>query len=91
MDADKIISLATQYGPTILAMVLMVINTLAQRTDLFNGLKTLYKKADEFNQSAQFKEIQDKMTALTVVVKDQEQVIKDLTDSVRKIHSSLKE
>ena len=91
MEADTIINLVSQYAPTILATVLIVINTFMQKSNLFNGLKTLYKKADEFNKSAQFKEIQDKMTTLTVTIQEQEQIIKELTDSVRKIHSSLKE
>lgn len=91
MEADTIINLVSQYAPTILATVLIVINTFMQKSNLFNGLKILYKKADEFNKSAQFKEIQDKMTTLTVTIQEQEQTIKELTDSVRKIHSSLKE
>lgn len=91
MEADTIVNLVSQYAPTILATVLIVINTFMQRSNLFNGLKTLYKKADEFNKSAQFKEIQDKMTTLTVTIQEQEQTIKELSDAVRKIHSSLKE
>lgn len=91
MEADTIINLVSQYAPTILATVLIVINTFIQRTNLFSGLKTLYAKADEFNKSAQFKEIQDKMSTLTVTIQEQEQIIKDLTDSIRKIQSSLKE
>lgn len=91
MEADTIVNLVSQYAPTILATVLIVINTFMQKSNLFSGLKTLYAKADEFNKSAQFKEIQDKMTTLTVTIQEQEQTIKDLTDAVRKIHSSLKE
>lgn len=91
MEADTIINLVSQYAPTILATVLIVINTFIQRTNLFSGLKTLYAKADEFNKSAQFKEIQDKMSTLTVTIQEQEQTIKDLTDAIRKIQSSLKE
>ena len=91
MEAETIINLVSQYAPTIIATVCIVITTLMQKSNLFSGLKTLYQKADEFNKSAQFKEIQDKMTTLTVTIKEQEQIIKELTDSVRKIHSSLKE
>lgn len=91
MDTDAILNLVAQYAPTILAVVCIVINTISQKTNLFNGLKVLYQKADEFNKSAQFKEIQDKMTTLTITVKEQEEVIKDLTDSIRGIAAKKKE
>ena len=91
MDTDAILTIVAQYAPTILAVACIVINTISQKTNLFNGLKVLYQKADEFNKSAQFKEIQDKMTTLTITVKEQEEVIKDLTDSIRGIAARKKE
>lgn len=87
MEVDTILNLIMQYGPTILTVCMLVITTLSQKTNLFNGLKTLKEKAEEMKVAAEFKEVQDKMTTLMITIEEQEKLIKDLTSAINKIQN----
>lgn len=85
MDANVLFEIVKDYGPNILAVALIVITTLAQKSNLLNGLKTIVKRADELKVAAEFKDVQDKMQGLMMTIEAQEKQIQDLTDSINKI------
>lgn len=85
MDVKVLLELIKDYGPSILTVAMLVITTLFQRSNLFNGLKIIMKRADELKVSAEFKDVQDKMQGLMMTIEAQEKQIQDLTDSINKI------
>ena len=85
MDVNVLLEVIKDYGPSILTVAMLVITTLSQKSNLFNGLKTIMKRADELKVSAEFKEVQDKMQGLMMTIEAQEKKIQDLTDSINKI------
>ena len=85
MDVNVILNLIMDYGPSILTVAMLVITKLAQKSNLFNGLKTIKERAEELKVSAEFKEVQDKMQGLMMLIESQEKCIKELTDSLNKI------
>lgn len=91
MTADTVLDLVMQYGPTILTVVMLVLTTLSQKSNLFSGLKTLKEKAEELKVAAEFKDVQDKMQSLIITIKEQEKIIQDLTNAVHKIKSNKEE
>lgn len=88
MEVDTILNFVMQYGPQILTVCMLVITTIGQKTNLFNGMKTLKEKAEELHAAAEFKEVQDKMTTLMITIEEQEKIIKELTNAVYKIQSN---
>lgn len=87
MTTETIMNLIMEYSPTILTVCMLVITTLSQKTNLFNGLKTLKEKAEEMKVAAEFKEVQDKMTGLMLLIQEQEKTIKELTNAVYRVES----
>ena len=85
MDVNTILELIKDYGPSILTVAMLVITTLSQKSNLMSGLKTIMQRADELKVSAEFKEVQDKMQGLMMIIESQEKEIKDLTDAINKI------
>lgn len=82
---DKILEIAANYAPSILAIVLIVINSFAQKSNLVNGIKLIKTKAEELEAAAQFKTVQDQLTGLMMEIELQQKEIKALTDSINKI------
>ena len=64
MDVNVILNLIMDYGPSILTVVMLVITTLAQKSNLFNGLKTIKQRAEELKASAEFKDVTVKISAI---------------------------
>lgn len=87
MTTETIMNLIMEYGPTILTVCMLVITTLSQKSNLFNGLKTLKAKAEEMKVAAEFKEVQDKMTSLMMIIQEQEKTIKELTNAIYRVDS----
>ena len=85
MDVNTILELIKDYGPSILTVAMLVITTLSQKSNLMTGLKTIMQRADELKVSAEFKDVQDKMQGLMMIIESQEKQIQDLTDSINKI------
>ena len=85
MDINAILEIVKDYLPSILTVGMLVLTTIAQRTNLFNGLKTIMQKAEELKVAAEFKDVQDKMQTLVITINEQEKQIKELTDALNKI------
>ena len=85
MDVNAILAVVKDYLPSIITVGMLVITTVAQRSNLFNGLKTIAQKAEELKVAAEFKDVQDKMQTLLITIEEQQKQIKALTDAVSKI------
>lgn len=87
METETIINLITQYAPSVLAVVMIVLTTVMQKSNLFNGLKDLKERAEELRVASEFKEVQNKMQTLTIMISEQQRTINDLTAALYKVQS----
>ena len=85
--SEQIINIILQYAPTVLVVIMMVLNALGQKTNLINGLKTIATKAEEIEQSAKFAELQEEMNALIEQEKEINIRLRKLINDINKIEN----
>ena len=85
--SEELINTILQYAPTILVVIMMVLNALGQKTNLINGLKTIATKAEEIEQSAKFAELQDKLNGLVEEQKALLAQLKELSNDINKLEN----
>ena len=85
--SEELINTILQYAPTILVVVMMVLNALGQKTNLINGLKTIATKAEEIEQSAKFAELQAELNGLVEQQKALLAQLKELSNDINKIEN----
>ena len=85
--SEELINTVLQYAPTILVVIMMVLNALGQKTNLINGLKTIANKAEEIEQSAKFAELQAELNGLVEQQKAILAQLKELSNDINKIEN----
>lgn len=85
--SEEIINIIIQYAPTVLVVVMMVLNALGQKTNLINGLKTIAIKAEEIEQSAKFTELQTRMNALIEQEKEINKKLREILNDINKLEN----
>lgn len=85
--SEEIINIIIQYAPTVLVVIMMVLNALGQKTNLINGLKTITTKAEEIEQSAKFAEVQTKMNTLIEQEKEINKKLRELLNDINKLEN----
>ena len=85
--SEEIITIIIQYAPTVLVVVMMVLNALGQKTNLINGLKTIATKAEEIEQSAKFTELQTRMNALIEQEKEINKKLREILNDINKLEN----
>ena len=85
--SEELINTVLQYAPTILVVIMMVLNALGQKTNLINGLKTIANIAEEIEQSAKFAELQAELNGLVEQQKALLAQLKELSNDINKIEN----
>lgn len=85
--SEEIINIIIQYAPTVLVVIMMVLNALGQKTNLINGLKTIATKAEEIEQSAKFTELQTRMNTLIEQEKEINRKLRELLNDINKLEN----
>ena len=85
--SEEIINIIIQYAPTVLVVVMMVLNALGQKTNLINGLKTIATKAEEIEQSAKFTELQTRMNTLIEQEKEINKKLREILNDINKLEN----
>ena len=85
--SEELINTVLEYAPTILVVIMMVLNALGQKTNLINGLKTIANKAEEIEQSAKFEELQVELNGLVEQQKALLAKLKELSNDINKIEN----